>query len=198
MAEKVLKELREVLEQSGIKADVAGREKTPYSIWRKMQRKNVAFEQLSDIMAFRIMVDSIEQCYQALGIYSHSRYHVVPGRFKDLHPRRRSRNKYQSLHTSVHHWTREAAHLKSRSAQPRCMKVAELWRRRALGFYKNSEQRTDGLQYRWLQGSLISSGMPKAGRIPRKHQARVVSRSGLLFFAEGRPCRASTSVGLHR
>src|SRR5580698_3595305 len=82
IVDRVLKELREVLAQSGIDADVAGREKTPYSIWRKMQRKNVAFEQLSDIMAFRIIVDGIEQCYQGLGVI-HSRYPVVPGRFKD-------------------------------------------------------------------------------------------------------------------
>ncbi len=67
-----------------MKADLSGREKSPYSIWRKMQRKNVAFEQLSDIMAFRVVVDSVEACYHALGVV-HSTYPVVPGRFKRLY-----------------------------------------------------------------------------------------------------------------
>ena len=62
----------ETLARAGVEAEVSGREKTPYSIWRKMQRKNVGFEQLSDIMAFRIVVDDVEQCYQALGVL-HSR-----------------------------------------------------------------------------------------------------------------------------
>src|SRR5580700_10297678 len=63
-------------------ASLAGREKSAYSIWRKMQRKDVPFEQLADVMAFRVMVDDIGQCYHALGVI-HSAYHVVPGRFKD-------------------------------------------------------------------------------------------------------------------
>src|SRR3546814_6159125 len=53
-----------------------------HAIWRKMQRKQVAFEQLSDIMAFRVLVESVEDCYRVLGVI-HSRYSVVPGRFKD-------------------------------------------------------------------------------------------------------------------
>ena len=99
VAAKVQKELQSVLAQAGVKATVEGREKTPYSIWRKMQRKNIAFEQLSDIMAFRIVVDSVEQCYQALGVI-HSRYPVVPGRFKDYISTPKP-NKYQSLHTGI-------------------------------------------------------------------------------------------------
>src|SRR3546814_13361801 len=65
---KVLDELRRVLAEGGVSASVTGREKRPYSIWRTMQRKNVAFEQLFDIMAFRVLVDSTPACSQALGI----------------------------------------------------------------------------------------------------------------------------------
>ena len=76
-------ELQRKLTEGGLAAAVVtGREKSPYSIWHKMQRKNVAFEQLSDVMAFRVLVDGIADCYHALGII-HSAYHVVPGRFKD-------------------------------------------------------------------------------------------------------------------
>src|SRR3546814_17973217 len=64
---QVIDELNKVLNEDGVKVAVSGREKQPHSIWRKMQRKNVAFEQLSDIMAFRVVVDSVQECYHALG-----------------------------------------------------------------------------------------------------------------------------------
>src|SRR6267378_1898891 len=75
-------ELIKTLKDGGLEAQVSGREKTPYSIWRKMQTKNVSFEQLADIMAFRIIVADVAQCYQALGLL-HGRYQVLPQRFKD-------------------------------------------------------------------------------------------------------------------
>ncbi len=95
----IIKELTKLLKEAGIKAEVIGREKTRYSIWRKMQRKNVAFEQLSDIMAFRIVVDTLDQCYHALGII-HSHYPTVPGRFKDYISTPKA-NGYRSIHTTV-------------------------------------------------------------------------------------------------
>jgi GTP pyrophosphokinase len=146
IVDKVIKELNDVLTQAGIKAEITGREKSPYSIWRKMQRKNVAFEQLSDIMAFRILVDSIEHCYQALGAI-HSRYHVVPGRFKDYISTPKP-NHYQSLHTGVIGPERQRIEIQIRSATMH--EVAELGVAAHWG-YKQGEQRTDGLQYRWLR-----------------------------------------------
>jgi guanosine-3',5'-bis(diphosphate) 3'-pyrophosphohydrolase len=97
--EKVIKNLGELMASAGIQAEITGREKTRYSIWKKMQRKNVAFEQLSDIMAFRIVVNSIEECYHALGVI-HSKYPVVPGRFKDFISTPKA-NGYRSVHTTV-------------------------------------------------------------------------------------------------
>jgi GTP pyrophosphokinase len=99
MVKNIIKTLDDNMTQAGIKADIQGREKTRYSIWRKMQRKNVAFEQLSDIMAFRVLVDSVEQCYHALGII-HSHYPTVPGRFKDYISTPKP-NGYRSIHTTV-------------------------------------------------------------------------------------------------
>jgi len=95
----IIKELTSQLKEAGIAADVTGREKTRYSIWRKMQRKNVAFEQLSDIMAFRVVVENVEQCYHALGII-HSEYPTVPGRFKDYISTPKP-NGYRSVHTTI-------------------------------------------------------------------------------------------------
>ena len=146
IVQKVLKELREVLAQSGIKADVEGREKAPYSIWRKMQRKNVAFEQLSDIMAFRILVDSIEHCYQALGVI-HSTYHVIPGRFKDYISTPKP-NKYQSLHTGIIGPERQRIEIQIRTHamhETADLGVAAHWA------YKDGAPSKEGLQYRWLR-----------------------------------------------
>ena len=96
---RIIKQLKRTLDAAGIKAEVSGREKQPYSIWRKMERKNVEFEQLSDIVAFRIVVDTVEQCYAALGVV-HAAYPMVPGRFKD-HISTPKQNGYQSVHTAV-------------------------------------------------------------------------------------------------
>src|SRR5260370_13998028 len=92
-------ELVKTLKDGGLEAQVSGREKTPYSIWRKMQTKNVSFEQLADIIAFRIIVADVAQCYQALGLL-HGRYQVLPQRFKDYISVPKP-NGYRSLHTGV-------------------------------------------------------------------------------------------------
>jgi GTP pyrophosphokinase/guanosine-3',5'-bis(diphosphate) 3'-pyrophosphohydrolase len=87
------------LETAGITARVAGREKQPYSIWRKLQRKTIGFSQLSDIYAFRVIVDSAADCYAALGVI-HRAWPCVPERFKDFISTPK-RNNYRSLHTTV-------------------------------------------------------------------------------------------------
>lgn len=99
IVKKIIKHLTTQLKKEGIDCDISGREKTRYSIWQKMQRKNVAFEQLSDIMAFRIVVKDIGECYHTLGVL-HSSYPVVPGRFKDYISTPKP-NGYRSLHTTV-------------------------------------------------------------------------------------------------
>ena len=93
--------LKLLLSRAGIEADVSGREKHPYSIWKKMAERHISFEQLSDIMAFRAIVPSEEACYTALGTI-HRRWPMVPGRFKDYISTPK-RNGYRSLHTSVIH-----------------------------------------------------------------------------------------------
>ncbi|MSP29058.1 MAG: bifunctional (p)ppGpp synthetase/guanosine-3',5'-bis(diphosphate) 3'-pyrophosphohydrolase [Acetobacteraceae bacterium] len=100
VVEGVRSELRRVCEASGVVVnEVTGREKNPFSIWEKMQRRNVAFEQLSDIMAFRVVVPTREACYMALGAL-HAVYPVIAGRFKDYISTPKS-NGYQSIHTGV-------------------------------------------------------------------------------------------------
>ncbi len=90
-----------LLAQKGIDAEVTGREKRPYSIWRKMQGRAMTFEALSDVMAFRIIVDDDSECYRALGVI-HTRWPTVLGRFKDFISTPK-RNGYKSIHTTVLH-----------------------------------------------------------------------------------------------
>jgi GTP pyrophosphokinase len=98
--DEVKRELAAVCRDSGAEVlEVSGREKSAFSIWQKMQTRNVAFEQLSDIMAFRIVVPTREQCYMALGAV-HNAYPVIAGRFKDYISTPKA-NGYQSLHTGV-------------------------------------------------------------------------------------------------
>ncbi|MET4663398.1 guanosine-3',5'-bis(diphosphate) 3'-pyrophosphohydrolase [Sphingomonas sp. PvP056] len=93
--------LKLLLSRHGLEAELSGREKHPFSIWKKMAERHISFEQLSDIMAFRAIVPSEEACYEALGVI-HRRWPMVPGRFKDYISTPK-RNGYRSLHTTVIH-----------------------------------------------------------------------------------------------
>ncbi len=146
---RVFAELRGKFEANGVHADISGREKRPASIWRKMQRKNVGFEQLSDIMAFRVLVDSETDCYRALGVI-HGNYRVVPGRFKDFISLPKP-NGYRSLHTTVMGPFNQRIEIQIRTWDMH--EIAELgvaahWQ------YKQGvapDKRTEGMQYRWLR-----------------------------------------------
>ncbi len=96
---EIEQQLAKKLGDRGIAAEVSGRRKRAYSIWRKMERKSVGFEQLSDIFGFRVVVGSVAECYQALGIV-HVSWPVVPGRFKDYISTPKQ-NDYRSIHTTV-------------------------------------------------------------------------------------------------
>jgi GTP pyrophosphokinase len=144
---KIVEELRGKLRAEGLPAaEVLGRIKRPYSVWRKMQRKNVAFEQLSDIMAFRVVVNDLDECYQALGIL-HGLYPVVPGRFKDYISTPKP-NGYKSIHTAIIGPERQRIEMQIRTREMH--EVAELgvaahWQ------YKQDAQKVDGRQYRWIR-----------------------------------------------
>ena len=92
-------ELIELLNKNGVEATITGREKSPFSIWRKIQNKKVSLEQLTDIIGFRIIVKTVEDCYKTLGIF-HSKFPTIPGRFKDYISTPKI-NKYQSIHSAV-------------------------------------------------------------------------------------------------
>jgi len=92
-------ELNGLLNEYKINAKIVGREKTPFSIWRKVQKKRISLEQISDIIGFRVIISDIEGCYKALGIF-HRQWNCIPGKFKDYISSPKINN-YQSLHTAV-------------------------------------------------------------------------------------------------
>jgi GTP pyrophosphokinase len=96
---RIAAELTDQFARRGIKVEVKGREKQPYSIWKKMERRSIAFEQLSDIYGFRILVDTVADCYAAVGV-AHTTWPSVPGRFKDYISTPKQ-NDYRSIHTTV-------------------------------------------------------------------------------------------------
>jgi len=92
-------EFSKLLSEYKINAEIIGREKTPFSIWRKVQKKRISLEQISDIIGFRVILDNVEDCYKTLGIF-HNKWNCIPGKFKDYISSPKI-NKYQSLHTSI-------------------------------------------------------------------------------------------------
>ncbi|QXX73589.1 GTP pyrophosphokinase rsh [Methylovirgula sp. HY1] len=112
---QVERELRDEFSARGIEARVEGRQKQPYSVWRKMERKSIAFEQLSDIFGFRVVVKTTEDCYRAIGVV-HTKWPNVPGRFKDYISTPKE-NDYQSLHTTVVGPGRQRVELQVRTSE---------------------------------------------------------------------------------
>jgi len=91
--------IKQALAETGLKVEVTGREKHPYSIWKKMAERHVSFEQITDIMAFRVLTETVPDCYKALGVL-HSTWQMIPGRFKDYISTPKT-NGYRSLHTAL-------------------------------------------------------------------------------------------------
>ncbi|MFZ5748309.1 MAG: RelA/SpoT family protein [Pseudomonadota bacterium] len=142
---KISSGLKLLLGRAGIDAEVSGREKQPYSIWRKMSERHVNMEQLSDIIAFRAVVDTEEECYRALGVI-HRRWPMVPGRFKDYISTPK-RNGYRSLHTTVIHAENQRVEIQIRTREMHAQAefgLASHWA------YKQQAVRPD-TQVRWIR-----------------------------------------------
>jgi GTP diphosphokinase / guanosine-3',5'-bis(diphosphate) 3'-diphosphatase len=153
---RIEEELTREFSARGIEAAVTGRQKTAYSVWRKMERKSVSFEQLSDIFGFRIIVGEVEDCYRALGVV-HTKWPTVPGRFKDYISTPKQ-NDYRSLHTTVIGPGHQRVELQIRTAQ---MHEIARFGIAAHALYKDATGQ-EGLEdlaresraYRWLQETL--------------------------------------------
>jgi GTP diphosphokinase / guanosine-3',5'-bis(diphosphate) 3'-diphosphatase len=154
---KIEAELSELLLANGlVQAKVKGRQKKPYSVFRKMQSKSLSFEQLSDVYGFRVLVGDVASCYRALGIV-HTRWRVVPGRFKDYISTPKQ-NDYRSLHTTIVGPSRQRIELQIRTS--RMHEIAE-YGIAAHALYKDGESGTEGEllsresnAYSWLRHTI--------------------------------------------
>ena len=145
---EVANELINLLKQKGITARIAGREKTPFSIWRKMQTKKISLEQLTDIIGFRILVKNTEECYQTLGVF-HSKYSAIPGKFKDYISTPKINN-YKSIHTAIIGPNKQRIEIQIRTHEMHEFAergIASHWK------YKSSEKYSDlsWKEYDWLR-----------------------------------------------
>ena len=141
-------ELINLLKLNGVEATIGGREKTPFSIWRKMQNKKISLEQLTDIVGFRVIVNSIENCYKTLGIF-HNKYSSIPGKFKDYISTPKI-NKYKSIHTSLIGPQKQRIEIQIRTHEMHEFAergIASHWK------YKSSEKFSDlsWVEYDWLR-----------------------------------------------
>ena len=148
MIESIVNEIKHTLKLKHLKAKVFGRQKTPYSIWMKMKHKNVSFDQLSDLIAFRIIVKNEEDCYRALWIV-HTAYKMVPDSFQDFISTPKA-NGYKSIHTIVVGPMQKRIEIQIRTEEMH--DIAELglaahWR------YKQNYP-SDGAQYQWIRDLL--------------------------------------------
>lgn len=141
------KEIGEELLKYGVDAQVSGREKTCCSIWYKMEHKDVTFEQISDIVAFRVIVNDVPSCYKALGII-HSKYHSVSDGFKDYISTPKS-NGYQSIHTLIMGPEKRCIEVQIRTQYMH--EVAELGVAAHWAYKQKIDQVTEGAKFRWVR-----------------------------------------------
>ncbi len=144
---RVIDELRETAATVEIVPEISGRRKSPYSVWLKMQRKDVGFEQLSDIMAFRLVVKDVGDCYQLLGAL-HGKYPVIPGRFKDYISTPKP-NGYQSLHTGIIGPLKKRIEIQIRTREMH--EVAELGVAAHWVYKEDPTYSREGKKYRWIR-----------------------------------------------
>jgi RelA/SpoT family (p)ppGpp synthetase len=145
---EISKNFTKILKNSGVYAKIVGREKTPFSIWKKMQSKRVSLEQLTDIIGFRVIVKDVVTCYKVLGVF-HSNWSTIPGRFKDYISTPKINN-YKSIHTAVIGPNKERVAIQIRTQQMQEFAergIASHW------IYKSSEKVSHLAlkEYDWLR-----------------------------------------------
>ena len=151
MLDSIAYDLKNLLTEEGVEAAVEGREKSPFSIWRKMENKSISLEQLSDIFGFRVIVNGEVDCYRALGAV-HRKWQFVPGRFKDFISVPKTNN-YRSLHTTIIGSNRQRVEIQIRTSEMHTIAqngVAAHW------LYKDSDDERrkvfeDIKPFKWLQ-----------------------------------------------
>ena len=182
-------QLKSELHMAGIEAAIEGRPKHIYSIWRKMQAKRLAFDQLMDIRAARVLVDTVAECYAALGVV-HSLWQFIPGEFDDYIATPKD-NFYRSIHTAVIGPGGQPVEIQIRTHEMHANSergVAAHWR------YKEGGRERSGLRAE-DQSAALAAGTHRrrrdTERLPRSHARRPVPGSGLCRLTQGRDRRCA-------
>ncbi len=142
----IKKELQTILAKNNIRSEISGRKKSCYSIWKKMQLKKVGMDDLSDIMAFRIIVYNVNDCYKCLSLL-HQNYTAIMGRFKDYISAPK-RNRYQSLHTALIGPKKRKIELQIRTDEMNEFAINGI---AAHWMYKNRTKYKEGIKYKWVR-----------------------------------------------
>lgn len=157
LVDRIVADLKDLLQKNDVKCEIFGRQKTPYSIWNKMKRRNIGFSNLHDVMAFRIVTENISECYKALGIIN-SNYSMIPKTFKDYISTPKS-NGYKSIHLATIGPHNQKIELQIRDKEMH--EIAEFglaahWRYKESGSKRiETKNLKENDQYRWIR-DLIS------------------------------------------
>ena len=180
--DKIIHDLEEKITASKINAEVSGREKHPYSIWNKMKRKNIGFNYLHDITAFRIVVENIGDCYAALGVINSS-YNMIPGSFKDYISTPKE-NGYRSLHLLVLGPQSKKIEIQIRTKEMH--QVAELGVAAHWRYKEKTKVTNENEQYKWIR-ELISlfEHMGDANEVLRDHKIQIHKDQVFCFTPSG-------------
>ena len=180
--DKIIHDLEEKISASKINAEVSGREKHPYSIWNKMKRKNIGFNYLHDITAFRIVVENIGDCYAALGVINSS-YNMIPGSFKDYISTPKE-NGYRSLHLLVLGPQSKKIEIQIRTKEMH--QVAELGVAAHWRYKEKTKVTNENEQYKWIR-ELISlfEHMGDANEVLRDHKIQIHKDQVFCFTPSG-------------
>ncbi len=188
LIDKIIDDLQDKLKAEEITADISGREKNPYSIWTKMKSKNIGFHNLYDIIAFRIIVKDIVQCYQVLGIINTS-YNMIPGTFKDYISTPKE-NGYRSIHLVILGPYNKKIEVQIRDSTMH--EIAELglaahWRYKETGCKKlTSNNKKEDEQYQWLRDLVaLFENSSESGNDLKNHKIQIHKDEVFCFTPNG-------------
>jgi len=189
LTDKIINDLNDIFNKEEIIFKISGRQKQPYSIWEKMQKRNIGFHNLHDIMAFRITVENIADCYKALGIIN-SNYQMIPGSFKDYISTPKE-NGYQSLHLVILGPFNKKIEIQIRDSQMHEISelgVAAHWRYKTIAQHKNLKNSLDNetKQYRWLRELVgLFENSESASEVLKNHKLILHSDQIFCFTPNG-------------
>jgi GTP diphosphokinase / guanosine-3',5'-bis(diphosphate) 3'-diphosphatase len=187
LTNNIVEDLQKVLSADGFECEVYGRKKNPYSIWIKMREKNISFINLHDVMAFRVIVKDIGECYRALGIIN-SAYNMIPNSFKDYISTPKE-NGYQSLHLAIlgPYNKKIEIQIRDQSMHEFCeLGVAAHWRYKEKNAKISNKTKNENEQYRWIRDLIhLFESSESASEVLKNHKLQMHKDEVFCFTPNG-------------